>query len=84
MTIISYSALRQNLRAVMDAIVEDRTTYEIIRTGQEPVVMLSKHDYDSMSETLYLLSGEVNAQRLHESQKQAAVGNLLHNDLTDD
>lgn len=84
MTTISYSALRQNLRSVMDTINTDRSVYEISRAGQETVVMMSKHDYDSLQETLYLLSSKANADRLHESIQQAKAGNLLHHELIED
>ena len=77
MAVISYTSLRQNLRGIMDAIVSDRITYEVVRKGQEPVVMLSKQDFDAMNETLYLLSSQENAQRLHESIQQAEKGKLI-------
>ena len=84
MTSISYSALRQNLRSVMDHINEDRSVYEVSRSGQEPVVMLSKQDYDSLQETLYLLSNKANADRLHESIQQAESGDLVYHSLMEE
>ena len=80
MAVISYTSLRQNLRGIMDAIVSDRITYEVVRKGQEPVVMLSKQDFDAMNETLYLLSSQENARRLHESVQQEEDGELTSMD----
>lgn len=84
MTTISYSSLRQNLRSVMDNINSDRSVFEVARKGQETVVMMSKHDYDSLQETLYLLSSKANADRLHESLQQAEAGEFIHHDLIED
>lgn len=76
--------MRQNLRSVMDNINADRSVFEVARRGQETVVMMSKHDYDSLQETLYLLSSKANADRLHESLKQAERGEFVHHDLIEE
>ena len=81
---ISYTSLRQNLREVMDTIVSNSETYEITRTGQEPVIMLSKHDYVSMHETLYLLSNKANSERLAESIEQASNGDIINEELIEE
>ena len=46
------------------------------RTKGEDVVVLSKSDYESMEETLYLLSSEKNRTHLLESIKQAEKGEV--------
>ena len=76
MTKISYTALRYNLKEVMDAVVANRMTYEITQPDQEPVIMVSKSDFDAINETLYLLSTPENRAQLYESVAQAKQGQL--------
>jgi antitoxin YefM len=68
---VSYSSLRQNLAPILDRIENDREIYNITRKNHGDVVMLSREDYDSMVETLHLLSSPKNAKRLKEALKEA-------------
>ena len=77
METISYTGLRQNLRKVMDHILDDSIAYRITRKGQEPVVMISQRDYDSLYETLHLLSTPANKAALEESRKQVERGEFV-------
>jgi antitoxin YefM len=77
MNTINYSSLRENLGQIISDIIANRTPYEIVEGSQEPVVMVSKHDFDSMQETLYILSSSENARRLNESIAQANQGDLI-------
>ena len=61
---ISYSETRENLKAVMDKAVADRAPIAITRQRGEGVVMISQSEWDSIEETLYLLSSPANAKRL--------------------
>ena len=77
MATISYTALRQNLSGVMDKISKDREAVYITRKGHESIVMITESDYNSIQETLYLLSSRNNAQRLEESFKQASDNDFV-------
>ncbi len=48
----------------MDQVCGDHEPVVITRSGQEPVVLVSLEDYDSMNETKYLLRSPNNAKRL--------------------
>ena len=67
MTILTYTDARNNLASAMDRVVEDRDPAIITRTGREAVVMVAQSEWDSIQETLHLLSSPKNATRLHEA-----------------
>jgi antitoxin YefM len=64
MDIVSYSDARQNLKAIMDRVVADMTQVVVTRQRSEPVVVVSLAEWNSISETLHLLSSPRNAERL--------------------
>lgn len=79
--IITYTALRQNLSSVLDNIENNRDKYFVTRKQHEDVVMISREDYDSMVETLHLLSNAANAKRLNQSLKQASKDKFVKVDI---
>ena len=64
MDVVTYSDARQNLKDVMDRVVEDRTQVVITRQKAEAVVVVSLSDWNAMEETMHLLSTPRNAERL--------------------
>ena len=60
----TFSNARNNLKAVIDRVVADHAPIKITRQRGENVVMVSESDWESMEETLYLLSSPKNAERL--------------------
>ena len=76
MEITTYSNFRQHLKSFLDKVMESNTPLYVKRTKGEDVVVLSKSDYESMEETLYLLSSEKNRTHLVESIKQAEKGEV--------
>ena len=70
MDVVTYSDARQNLKDVMDRVVEDRTQVVITRQKAEAVVMVSLSDWNAMEETMHLLSTPRNAERLRASIRQ--------------
>ena len=72
----TYSALRQNLTTVLQRVLDDRLPCVVSRRGHEDVVILPRSDWESIEETLYLLSSSNNARRLEESRAQAARGDV--------
>lgn len=70
MKTISFSAARSNLKKVLDEVVGDHDPTLIKRRDAEDTVILSLSDYNSIQETLYLLSTPANAKRLVESTGQ--------------
>lgn len=74
MDVISYSETRANLKDVMDRVVEDRTPIVVTRQKAEAVVMVSLADWNSMEETLHLLSNPANAGRLRDAVAELDAG----------
>lgn len=84
MILTSYTSLRKGLSNFMDKIARDREVLHISRKGHDSMVMLSEEDYNSMQETLYLLSSPNNAARLNESTEQAKNKEFVEVDLNAD
>ncbi len=74
---ISYTNFKQNLAKTMKEVVESKTLYKITRAGHESVVIISESDFNSLEETLYLLSNKSNAEHLEKSIQQAEKGELV-------
>ena len=74
MNILTFSEARAGLKAVMDDVCTDHSPTVITRQSGEAVVMLSLADFNSIEETLYLLSSPKNASRLLASFEQLKAG----------
>jgi antitoxin YefM len=83
MDTVSYSELRQNLKAQMDKVCDDHAPVLVTRQNGEPVVMMSLSEYESLEETLHLLSNPANAEHLFRSIAEAEAGELTEHDLTE-
>lgn len=64
MEITTYSNFRQNLKSFLDRVFVDHNPLFVTRSNGEDVVVLSKTDYESLTETLHLLGNPKNAKRL--------------------
>lgn len=74
MTAISYTAARGSLAKTMKKVCEDHDPVVITRQNSASVVLLSLEDYESLSETSYLLQSPRNAQRLVKSIEELNSG----------
>ena len=81
--VLNYTQARQNLKSVMDTVIEDRMTVVITRKAGEPVVMMAKSEHDSMMETYHLLRVPRNAERLRQSIAEVEAGNVITATLAD-
>ncbi len=69
MKIQSYSETRANLKQAIATVLSDSVPI-VITSKAADVVLVSRVDFESMQETLHLLSSRKNAERLQESIKQ--------------
>jgi antitoxin YefM len=84
MNIVSFSEARNNLKAVLDRVVED-TDYTIItRRDAEDAVVMSLEFFNSLLETVHLLKSPANAAHLERSIAQFKQGKLVERNLLDD
>ncbi|MFF0909271.1 MULTISPECIES: type II toxin-antitoxin system Phd/YefM family antitoxin [Microbacterium] len=82
MSAITASEARKTLFGLIQQVNEDHAPVEVVsRHGN--AVLLSKDDYDSLTETAYLLRNSANAERLLEAIGRARRGEFEQHDLLD-
>ncbi len=84
MNAVSYSDLRQNLKTYLDKVYQDHDPLIITRKNNENLVLISIDEYNSLTETGYLLSTEANASHLRSSIAQYEAGKARNRDLLGD
>ena len=80
MQVLNYTNLRNNLKAVIDSVSNDKDTV-IVNRGDTNVVIVSLDEYNSWKETEYLMSTEANRSRLAESIERVEKGLTEQHDL---
>jgi len=80
---INVSDFRQNLAAHLDAVEASRAPLFVTRSKGKAFVVISEEEYESMAETLHLLSNPVNAQHLRDSIAEMHAGQLVMHDLVE-
>ena len=78
---ITASEARKNLFPLIEQVNDDRRPVEITSKRGDAVLM-SRADYDALTETALLLRVPANARRLLESLAQARAGEREVHDLT--
>ncbi|MCX6148382.1 MAG: type II toxin-antitoxin system Phd/YefM family antitoxin [Candidatus Kapabacteria bacterium] len=79
----NYSELRSGLKQFLDKVEENNETLIIKRSKGKGTVMISLEEYNSIIETLHLLSSKNNAKRIFESIEQMQTGVIVTNNLID-
>ncbi|MEC5343186.1 type II toxin-antitoxin system Phd/YefM family antitoxin [Brenneria populi] len=79
---VRLTEFRQNIAAHFDEVISSRAPLLVTRQGSEAMVMLAEGEYESILETLHLLSTPANSERLRESIKQLSDGKVVEKDLT--
>lgn len=78
---VSYTELRGNLAAYMEAVCDERSPLVVTRQNARSVVLISEEEYEGLMETVHLLKSPANATRLLRSIKEADDGKLIKRDL---
>ena len=63
----SYNGSAEQFTEVIDCVEPHREEAMITRAGHEPAVVLPLSEYESLRETMYLMSSPANARRLMNS-----------------
>lgn len=80
----SYSDLRKNLAAAIDAVTNDHEPIVITRDkGRPAAVLMSVEDFASYEETRYLLRSPANADRLLQAVSELEGGGGGERDLAE-
>lgn len=82
MTAITATDARKNLFGLIQQVNADHTPVEVVSKHGNAVI-LSKEDYDAITETAYLLRNAKGAQRLLAALERARRGEFEAHDLLD-
>ncbi len=74
---ISYSDAREHLKTYLDYTIQNNDPIFITRKNGGDAVLMSKNDYNSIEETLYLLSSEKNRKHLTKALSGKGKKNIL-------
>ncbi|ELX8379966.1 type II toxin-antitoxin system Phd/YefM family antitoxin [Providencia vermicola] len=81
MKTISFSEARNNLKSVLDKVVDDADTTIITPRDSEDAGVMSLEYYNSLMETIYLLRSPANAEHLNKSIAQFKAGKVKKREL---
>jgi len=84
MTVVNYSEARNNLKSVLDKVVNDADYTIISRRDGEDAVVMSLDYFNAMQETLYLLRSPNNAEHLRKSIQQYHDAKTQTHELIDE
>jgi antitoxin YefM len=79
---ITASEARKSLFGLIQQVNDDHTPVEVVSRRGNAVIM-SKDDFDALTETAYLLRNPANAERLLEAIERARNGEFESHDLLD-
>jgi antitoxin YefM len=77
----NYTEFRKELKDYLDSVELNNETLIIKRGSGKGTVLISLEEYNSIMETLHLLSSKKNARRLYESIEQMKSGKTVQKDL---
>jgi len=81
MEVVTYSSFRQNLKTLVDRMIDRCEPLYVKRSRGEDFVVMSKSEFNSLQETLYLLSSPKNAERLLSSINSANTKEMTAEEL---
>jgi len=84
MRIINFSEARNNLKSVLDQVVDDADYTVITRRDAEDAVVMSLDTFNSFLETFHLLKSPANAEHLAKSIAQYRNGETFEKELMDE
>ncbi len=79
----NFSEFRSGLKNYLDSVEDDNETLIIKRKSGKGTVLISLEEYNSIMETMHLLSSKKNAARLYESIDQMKAGKTIHHNIED-
>jgi antitoxin YefM len=81
MKVVSYTEARNGLKTVLDGVIDDADYTIITRRDADDAVVMSLAYFQSMAETLHLLSSPANAAHLAKSIAQHKAGKAVRREL---
>ncbi len=80
----NYTEFRTKLKLFLDNVEKNNETLIIKRGTGKGSVVISLEEYNSLMETVHLLSSKTNADRIYESIKQIKDGKGLEKELIEE
>jgi antitoxin YefM len=80
----NYSEFRTQLKKFLDNVEENNEILIIKRGSGKGTVMISLDEYNSIMETVHLLSSKSNADRIYESMQQMKEGKVVRKGLIEE
>jgi antitoxin YefM len=80
----NFTEFRTRLKKFLDTVEENNETLIIKRGTGKGTVMISLDEYNSLMETVHLLSSKANAYRLYESIQQIKDGKGIQKELIEE
>jgi antitoxin YefM len=84
MKVVTYSQARNNLKRILDRVVDDADYTVITRRDAEDTVVMSLDSFNSLLETVHLLKSPANAAHLARSIEQFKQGQATEKELLDE
>ena len=84
MKVYNYSEARNNLKSVLDGVFDDAYTALITRKEGQHAVVMGQDYYNSIMETLYLMSSPSNAAHLAKSIAELRASKAIERELLDE
>ena len=84
MQVVSFTEARNNLKSLLDQVVNDADCTIITRRDAEDAVVMSLDYYNSLMETVHLLKSPANAAHLAKSIAQYRNNQTQERDLIDE
>jgi antitoxin YefM len=80
----NYTEFRTRLKELLDTVEEDNEMVVVKRGKGKGSVLISLEEYNSLMETMHLLSSKANALNLFASLEELNAGNGQERDLIED
>jgi antitoxin YefM len=77
----NFTEFRTKLKQYLDDVEDNNETLIIKRGSGKGTVLISLNEFNSIMETVHLLSSKSNADRLYESIRQMKAGNTVEKEL---
>jgi antitoxin YefM len=84
MQVVTYSEARNNLKKVLDHVIDDADYTIIKRRDSDDAVVMSLDYFTGLLETVHLLKSPANAAHLARSIEQYRHGQVTERDLLDE
>jgi antitoxin YefM len=84
MNTINFTEARNNLKSVLDKVIDDADYTIITRRDAEDAVVMSLDSFNSLIETVHLLKSSANAAHLARSIEQYRSGQTREHKLVND